>query len=70
MEEELEAAARRELQAAAWFSVMEIPSLAFDHEKILQMALSRLQGKILISNNSWFYFRVIGAKNGTKKRRI
>jgi hypothetical protein len=33
MEEELEAAARRELHAAAWFSVMAIPSLALIMKK-------------------------------------
>jgi 8-oxo-dGTP diphosphatase len=31
---------------AAWFSVTDIPALAFDHEEILQTALQRLQGKI------------------------
>ncbi len=29
-----------------WFSVYELPPLAFDHEKILQYALSRLRGKL------------------------
>jgi 8-oxo-dGTP diphosphatase len=31
---------------AAWFSVNEVPSLAFDHEKILSVALIRLKGKV------------------------
>jgi len=31
---------------AAWFSVRDIPCLAFDHEKILRMALYRIKGKI------------------------
>ncbi len=31
---------------AAWFSVRDIPTLAFDHEKILRMALYRIKGKI------------------------
>jgi len=31
---------------AKWFSVKEVPSLAFDHEKIFMMAMSRLKGKI------------------------
>jgi 8-oxo-dGTP diphosphatase len=31
---------------AAWFSVDEAPSLAFDHAEILQTALTRLQGKL------------------------
>lgn len=31
---------------AAWFSINDIPELAFDHDTILDMALKRLQGKI------------------------
>jgi 8-oxo-dGTP diphosphatase len=31
---------------AAWFSVNDIPSLSFDHDQILAMALKRLQGKL------------------------
>lgn len=31
---------------AKWFSIHEVPTLAFDHEKILRMALYRLKGKI------------------------
>ncbi|MBU1218281.1 NUDIX hydrolase [Myxococcota bacterium] len=31
---------------AAWFSVVDTPSLAFDHEKILATALERLKGKV------------------------
>jgi len=31
---------------AKWFSVNDIPNLAFDHEKIIHTALSRLKGKI------------------------
>ena len=31
---------------AAWFSVRNVPTLAFDHEKILRMALYRIKGKI------------------------
>lgn len=43
----------REVQAAsdarnvAWFSLCDVPKLAFDHEEILQMALDRLQGKVV-----------------------
>jgi 8-oxo-dGTP diphosphatase len=33
-------------QHAEWFSIHEIPSLAFDHEKIFRVALYRLKGKI------------------------
>ena len=31
---------------AAWFDIDDIPQLAFDHEKILSMALNRLKGKL------------------------
>lgn len=31
---------------AAWFSVSDTPSLAFDHRKILHVALDRLKGKV------------------------
>ncbi len=31
---------------AAWFSVDDLPKLAFDHARIVDMALTRLQGKV------------------------
>jgi 8-oxo-dGTP diphosphatase len=31
---------------AGWFGVHDVPSLAFDHSDILQMALDRLRGKL------------------------
>ena len=31
---------------AAWFSVTEVPALAFDHAKIVDVALTRLKGKV------------------------
>lgn len=31
---------------AAWFEMSDVPKLAFDHDKILQTAYERLQGKI------------------------
>ncbi|MDP6354258.1 MAG: NUDIX domain-containing protein [Planctomycetota bacterium] len=31
---------------AAWFSVSDIPPLAFDHEEVLECALNRLEGKV------------------------
>lgn len=31
---------------AAWFAADELPSLAFDHERIVEMALERLRGKV------------------------
>ncbi|MBN1252748.1 MAG: NUDIX hydrolase [Bacteroidales bacterium] len=41
-----EAKAGDDAKRAKWFSVKNGPSLAFDHEKILRMALYRLKGKI------------------------
>lgn len=31
---------------AAWFAVDDVPALAFDHDRILQAALTRLRGKL------------------------
>ena len=31
---------------AAWFSIYDVPALAFDHDEILEVALQRLRGKI------------------------
>lgn len=31
---------------AAWFGIHDIPSLAFDHEEILELALQRIKGKV------------------------
>lgn len=31
---------------AAWFGVCDLPKLAFDHEKIIEVALERLRGKV------------------------
>jgi 8-oxo-dGTP diphosphatase len=31
---------------AAWFTIDELPGLAFDHEQIVDMALERLRGKV------------------------
>jgi 8-oxo-dGTP diphosphatase len=31
---------------AAWFPVTQLPPLAFDHDKIVQVALNRLKGKV------------------------
>jgi ADP-ribose pyrophosphatase YjhB (NUDIX family) len=31
---------------AAWFPVSDVPALAFDHNKILEVALARLKGKV------------------------
>jgi 8-oxo-dGTP diphosphatase len=31
---------------AAWFGVSDVPKLAFDHDRILAIALQRLQGKV------------------------
>ncbi|MEO5915958.1 MAG: NUDIX domain-containing protein [Luteolibacter sp.] len=39
-------AAATDAAEAAWFEVENAPSLAFDHEEILKIALDRLRGKI------------------------
>jgi len=38
--------AASDASAAAWFGVHDVPSLAFDHAEILQVALERLRGKV------------------------
>ncbi len=38
--------AATDAQDASWFPVWDTPTLAFDHSKILQMALERLKGKV------------------------
>jgi 8-oxo-dGTP diphosphatase len=38
--------AATDASAAAWFGVHDVPSLAFDHAEILQVALERLRGKL------------------------
>lgn len=38
--------AATDARKAAWFAVDDVPSLAFDHEEILEMAHERLRGKV------------------------
>ncbi|MBC8351948.1 MAG: NUDIX hydrolase [Planctomycetes bacterium] len=38
--------AATDARSAAWFAIDDIPSLAFDHPKILEMAHERLRGKV------------------------
>jgi 8-oxo-dGTP diphosphatase len=38
--------AATDAREAAWFSLDDVPTLAFDHAKILQMAQGRLRGKL------------------------
>jgi 8-oxo-dGTP diphosphatase len=38
--------AATDAREAAWFGVHDVPTLAFDHGDILQMALDRLRGKV------------------------
>ncbi len=38
--------ATTDARAARWFAIADVPSLAFDHDRILAMALERLRGKI------------------------
>lgn len=44
--ERLQVKAASDAADVGWFSVYELPQLAFDHEKILQYALNRLRGKL------------------------
>lgn len=44
-EQKLQAAT--DARSAAWFSVADVPKLAFDHDRILQAALARLKGKLV-----------------------
>lgn len=39
-------AASTDARSAAWFSVNDVPSLAFDHQQILDVALERLRAKV------------------------
>ena len=39
-------AASTDAASAAWFCVSELPSLAFDHDRILSAAVQRLRGKV------------------------
>lgn len=38
--------ASTDAEEAEWFNIKELPKLAFDHKKILKIAIERLQGKI------------------------
>ncbi len=38
--------AATDARAAAWFGVSDLPTLAFDHDRILTVALERLKGKV------------------------
>lgn len=39
--------AATDAREAAWFSVVDLPGLAFDHDEVLQTALTRLKGKVV-----------------------
>lgn len=39
--------AATDAREAAWFSVADAPRLAFDHERVLDVALERLRGKVV-----------------------
>lgn len=43
---EHEVQASSDARSALWFPVSDIPALAFDHEHILEVALTRLKGKV------------------------
>jgi 8-oxo-dGTP diphosphatase len=38
--------AATDARSAAWFAVSELPSLAFDHDQIVETAVQRLRGKV------------------------
>ncbi len=38
--------AASDARSAAWFSIDDVPPLAFDHEQILEIAINRLRGKV------------------------
>jgi len=38
--------ASTDAEEAQWFKINELPSLSFDHDEILKLAITRLQGKI------------------------
>ena len=38
--------ATADARRAAWFSIDDLPELAFDHDRILEAALERLKGKV------------------------
>ncbi len=42
----LQPIARDDAAHAQWFPLNQLPSLAFDHDKIVKAALSRLEGKL------------------------
>lgn len=42
-----EVQANTDASDAAWFRVQKLPKLAFDHQQIIQVAIKRLQGKII-----------------------
>jgi 8-oxo-dGTP diphosphatase len=44
--ERLQVRAASDAADVGWFSVYDLPPLAFDHEKVLNYALSRLRGKL------------------------
>ena len=44
--ERLQVKAAEDAADVGWFSVYDLPSLAFDHEKILHYSLERLRGKL------------------------
>ena len=41
-----ELAAGTDARSAAWFSVNDVPDLAFDHDGILKMSIGRVKGKV------------------------
>src|SRR5437016_10599983 len=51
--ERLQVKAADDAADVGWFSVYDLPSLAFDHEKILHYSLERLRGKLDYTTNAF-----------------
>ena len=48
--------ATTDARSAAWFSVDDVPKLPFDHNKIIEIALKRLRGKVRYEPNRFRAF--------------
>jgi 8-oxo-dGTP diphosphatase len=44
--QDFQPAARTDAEEVEWFNIKKLPKLAFDHKKIIELAIKRLRGKI------------------------